>query len=137
MCPVGWDCTETMGPPTSKTPAASSAVVIGSPSENHDRRVGAATDGVAKRGPRALDLARPALAAQLPRELDQLAERRRSQRLAFRQEAATRIDGQPPAHARRPFLDELGSVARRAQPQFLIGKQLPGRVGVLALDDID
>ena len=101
-------------------------------------RVRAAADGVREPDPRAVDLARPGLAPQLVHELDDLAERRRAERLALRQQPAARVDR---AGRRRasvaPSASSFGLLARRAEAELLVREQLAGGVGVLALDHVD
>ena len=100
--------------------------------------VGAAADGVREADARALDLAGAGVAAELVHELDDLTERRRAERLALRQQAAARVDRAARRRARSsPSASSSRLLARRAQAELLVREQLAGRVGVLALDDVE
>ena len=79
------------------------------PREDHDAGVGAAPDGVREADARVRHLTRAARAAELPDDLDRLAERRGAERLALREEAAARVDraagaliSPPPSRTQRP-----------------------------------
>ncbi len=86
---------------------------------------------------RVVDLAGPGRAAQLAGQLDHLPQRRRAERLALRQQAAARVDGQPAAEPGVTVVDEAALLAGLAEAELLVGEQLSGRVGVLALDDVE
>ena len=77
------------------------------------------------------------LAAQLVHELDDLAERRRAERLALRQQAAARVHRPGAAERDRAVGEQPRLLARRAQAELVVREQLAGRVGVLALDDVE
>ena len=79
----------------------------------------------------------PAVAAQLAGQLDHLTERRRAERLALREQAPRRVDREPTAERRRALVDETALLAGCAEPELLVAEQLAGRVGVLALDDVE
>ena len=82
-------------------------------------------------------MARPGLAPELVHQLDDLAERRRAERLALREQAAARVHREPPAERVVPSASSVGLLARRAQAELLVGEELAGGVGVLALDDVE
>ena len=86
---------------------------------------------------RAVDLAGAGVAAELVHELDDLAERRRAERLALRQQPAARVHRSRAAERDVAVGEEARLLARRAQAELLVGEQLAGGVGVLALDDVE
>jgi len=87
--------------------------------------------------PRALDLPRPGLAAQLVHELDDLAERGRPERFALREQAAARIHRPGAAQRGRARREQRGLLTRGTQIELLVREELARRVGVLALDDVE
>src|SRR5207302_7058902 len=48
-----------------------------------------------------------------------------------------RVDGQAPAELGGAVLQQFGRVPTRAQPELLVGEELAGGVGVLALRDVE
>ena len=81
------------------------------------------------RGPRA--------AAQLPGELDDLAERRRAERLALGEEAAARVHRQARSHRAAAVADPAAAAATRAEAELLRRQDLARGVGVLHLGEVD
>ena len=86
---------------------------------------------------RAGHLAVTRVAAQLMDELDDLPERGRAERFALRQEATARVHRPGAAERDDTVGEQPGLLARLAQAELVVREQLPGRVGVLALDDVD
>src|SRR5438128_9306113 len=86
-------------------------------SARHDDAAGvsAAPDRMREANPRALDLPRPGLAPKLVDQLDDLAERRRAERLALRQQAAARVHGAGAPELGRSRCEQGSLLARRAQ----------------------
>ena len=111
--------------------------IVVSPLDDHAARVRAAPDGVGQPDPRAGNLARSGVAAQLMHQLDDLSERRRAQRLALREQAAAGVHREGAAQQGRAVGEQLRLVARFAEAELLIREELAGGVGVLALDHVD
>ena len=77
-------------------------------------------------------------AAQLPRELDHLAERRCAERLALREQPAARVDRQRRATSSPPPSRTQAPPPRRGhRPELLDGEDLARRIGVLHLGDVE
>ncbi len=112
---------------------AESAVPERSAGDDHARGIGAAADSVGEADSRAVDLSGPGVAPHLVHELDDLAERRRAQRFTLRQQTAARVHRPMPPGVG----EELRLLAGRAELELLVGEQLAGGVGVLALDHVE
>ena len=109
------------------------------PLPGHDdaARVGAAPDGVGEPDARAVDLAVARVAAELMHELDDLAERRRAERLALRQQAAARVHRRRRRARRRRRRGAAPARRARTDPSSWYASSSRRGVGVLALDDVD
>src|SRR5581483_6489335 len=94
-------------------------------------------DGVGEPDACAVDLTCTRGAAQLPNQLDNLADTGRAERFALRQQPAAGVHRASATERDHPVSEQLRLLARRAQPELLVGEQLTSRVGVLALDDVD
>ena len=80
----------------------------------------------------------PGFSAQLVYQLDDLSERRRAERLALREQPAARVDRSACRRAwSRPMRAASACSPGCAQAELLVGEQLAGGVGVLALHDVD
>src|SRR5439155_8088768 len=95
------------------------------PGDDDARGVRAAPDRVRETDACVVDLARSRLASKLVHDLDDLAERRRAERLAFRQQSAARI------HGRARLGEQLRLIAGCTQVELLVREQLAGGIGVL------
>src|SRR5271166_4880825 len=116
-------------------------VVIGQllSSANQDGHTGvrATADHVGEGDPGPLHLACAGRTPQLSHQLDDLTERGRAERFAFREKATRRVDRPFPSDPRAPVCQDRPLLARRAETELGPGDQLARRVGVLALDDVD
>src|SRR4051812_26643562 len=95
----------------------------------------AQADVVLQAEPRALDLARAGLTAELPDELRALREAGRAQRVPLGQQPAGGVRHDAAAVGVVAVHDELLGRALRRQPERLVAQQLVRREAVVQLDD--
>ena len=91
----------------------------------------------AKPDPRPFDLTVTGGASQLSHQFDDLSQGGGAERLTLGQKPARGIDRQASADRRVATGEDAGLVTLGAQPELGPGQQFAGRIGVLALDDVD
>src|SRR5262245_59497317 len=105
--------------------------------QDHDRSIRSAPDGMAQRRARVLHLPLVRCAAELPRELDDLAERGSAERLSLGEQATARIHRQASRALAFAALHERAAFAARAETELLDREDLAPAIGVLELDDVE
>src|SRR5262249_28736874 len=100
------------------------------PAEDHHACVGAAPDGVGESDARVRHLTGAARTAELPHDLDRLADGGRAERLALREQTAARVDREAARHLAAAVAHPAPAAAARADPELFGGKDLPRRIRV-------
>src|SRR5256884_3312584 len=124
--------------PASLSPVAN-APLRGQHRDDHRRRVGAEETAtvLGQRHPGPRRLARPAPAAELIGQLDELPAPGRADRMPLGQQAAAEVDRDLAAERGRPGGEQRRALPLPAQAELLVGDQLGGGGRVMQLNDVN